>query len=183
MSKQFREDKTTQAAGVLLKREGGKMNYMKLLKLLYLADRKAIELWELPITFDLYVSMDNGPVLSSTYDLIAWGSRPGMASYWSEFISGPTFYNVSLLLEPETNKLSEAEIQALDAVYDQYGKFSQWDLVTITHKLPEYKDPNGSAIPIPVHDILVALGEDTEDVARIEKEIQAEIYFNALLDC
>ena len=53
------------------------MSYMKLIKLLYLADREALLRWGRPITFDAYVSMDRGPVLSSVLDLINGGTAPG----------------------------------------------------------------------------------------------------------
>jgi len=38
----FQHERATQAAARLLQRRGGRMSYMKLLKLLYLADRKAL---------------------------------------------------------------------------------------------------------------------------------------------
>jgi uncharacterized phage-associated protein len=60
----FNERKATQAAAYLLKRRGGKMSYMKLIKLLYFADRVALSRFGRPITTDRYVSMDRGPVLS-----------------------------------------------------------------------------------------------------------------------
>ena len=41
----FREDKATQAAALLLEWAGGRMNYMKLIKLLYLALRNAEKKW------------------------------------------------------------------------------------------------------------------------------------------
>jgi uncharacterized phage-associated protein len=66
----FNEAKATQAAARLLKLRGGSMSYIKLMKLLYLADREALIRWGRPITTDRYVSMDNGPVLSRIYNLI-----------------------------------------------------------------------------------------------------------------
>ena len=73
----FNEKKATQAAAHLLKLRGGKMSYMKLIKLLYLADREAILAWGRPITTDGYASMDRGPVLSRVLDLATDGEDPG----------------------------------------------------------------------------------------------------------
>jgi len=53
----FNEAKATQAAALLLKLRGGRMNYMKLIKLLYLVDRTALIRWGRPVTFDSYCSM------------------------------------------------------------------------------------------------------------------------------
>ena len=61
MTVTYREDKATQAAARLLRLAGGKLNHMKLMKLLYLADRRALIQWGRPITFDWYVSMPHGP--------------------------------------------------------------------------------------------------------------------------
>jgi len=46
----FNEQKATELAAYFLKSGGGSMPYLKLMKLLYLADRKAIELDGSPIT-------------------------------------------------------------------------------------------------------------------------------------
>jgi hypothetical protein len=40
---QFNEQKATQAAAFLIAANGGQINYMKLIKLLYLANRKAFQ--------------------------------------------------------------------------------------------------------------------------------------------
>ena len=68
MQLKYREDGSTQAAARLLKRAGGPMSHMKLIKLLYLADRRALVRWGRPITCDWYVSMPQGPVPSFTLD-------------------------------------------------------------------------------------------------------------------
>lgn len=42
MNFNFNERSSTQAAAFLIRRNGDKLNYMKLIKLLYLADRAAL---------------------------------------------------------------------------------------------------------------------------------------------
>lgn len=66
----FNERRATEAAAKFLKLRGGRMSYLKLIKLLYLLDREALLRWGRPVTTDRYVSMDNGPVVSRIYDLI-----------------------------------------------------------------------------------------------------------------
>jgi hypothetical protein len=41
----FDEKKATEVAAFLLKMRGGKMSYLKLIKLLYLADRESLSRW------------------------------------------------------------------------------------------------------------------------------------------
>lgn len=48
---QFNEKKAIQIAAVFVKRVGV-INYVKLIKLMYLSDRKALLNWERPITGD-----------------------------------------------------------------------------------------------------------------------------------
>src|SRR5947199_6070444 len=96
----FREDKTTQAAARLLKRRGGRMPYLSLIKLLYFADRKALLELGRPISYDLFVSMPHGPVLSRTLDLITGEPDPKNPSYWGKYISEPENYHVRMLLDP-----------------------------------------------------------------------------------
>lgn len=81
---QFNEKKAIQIAAVFVKRVGV-INYVKLIKLMYLSDRKALLNWERPITGDSYLSMNKGPVLSRTLNLIK-ENQPS-ESLWAEFIT------------------------------------------------------------------------------------------------
>lgn len=171
MSLRFNERKATEAAAFLLRLRGGRMHYLKLIKLLYLADREALLRWGVPITTDRYVSMNNGPVTSRIYDLIVdEGEKP----FWSQYVSAPADYQVSLVQEAPGDELSRAEEALLREIFEQYGHMYRFDLVKLVHTLPEWKDPNGSAIPISVRDILRAGGVSEEDAEAIARELDAE---------
>ena len=93
----FNEKKATQAAARFLRHSNGRMNYMKLIKLLYIADRDALTRWGRPITTDSYFSLKHGPVLSQVLDLITEEPNPlACRTFWSEHISDPEHYSVSL---------------------------------------------------------------------------------------
>ena len=87
MHLQFDETKATQVAAYFFSLRGGQMHYIKLIKLMYMADREALLRWGVPITRDRYVSMDNGPVLSRVLNLIT-EDRP--KPVWSQFIRPPS---------------------------------------------------------------------------------------------
>ncbi len=157
----FNERRATEAAARFLRLRGGRMSYLKLIKLLYLLDREALLRWGRPVTTDRYVSMDNGPVVSRIYDLIREEPAPGTDPVWRHYISAPEGYEVALVAEPETDELSRAEAALIEEVFDKFGKLNRWDLVRFSHELPEWQDPNGSAIPIQYRDILRA-GKKTE---------------------
>jgi hypothetical protein len=61
----FDEQKATAAAGVLLKKcPGRRMKYIRLLKLLYIADRESLRNRGRPIVGDRYISMKKGAARS-----------------------------------------------------------------------------------------------------------------------
>lgn len=169
----FNETKATQAAARLLKLRGGRMSYVKLVKLLYLADREALIRWGRPVTTDCYVSMDNGPVVSRIYDLIRNEPAPNsLKMIWSKFISAPVDYEVHLLADPGSGELSPAENELIDEVYGQHGYDSRWTVVDYTHSLPEWTHPDGGALPIEYRDILKTARKTEAEISAIEEELE-----------
>src|SRR5665213_505469 len=177
----YRQERATQAAARLLRLRGGAMSYMKLLKLLYLADRKALLEHGRPITHDRFVSMDQGPVLSQTYNLMVSEETPDAPSYWRRYISEPEHYEVHLVREAPNGELSRAQEEILDAVFAEFGRLGRWQLVELTHTLPEWVDPHGSSVPIGIADVLRAGGMDAEDIAAVEEALLAEDALSALI--
>lgn len=170
MPVRFNEAKATQAAAFFLKLRGGQMHYIKLIKLLYLADREALIRWGLPFTTDRHVSMDNGPVTSRILNLIT-EDRP--KPVWSQYISAPMGdYEVQLVKEAPIDLLSRAEEKLMIEIFEKYGHMNRWFLIdTVMHKLPEWRDPCGSSIPITIREILEAGGQEDHDIRAIVKEI------------
>ena len=181
MNPKFHDITTTQAAAYLLKKRGGAMSYMKLIKLLYLVDREALLRWGRPVTFDRYVSMKNGIVLSNTYDLILDNSLPG-SEYWSKHISAPSDYEITLMKEPPFDELSQMEIGLIDEIFLNYGACNRWELVEKIHELPEWIDPDHSAIRVEYKDILTAAGKTDSEVQEILHELDgialADLHFS-----
>ena len=70
----------------MLYRGGGSLPLIKLVKLLYLAERLSLQRYGEPITGDKLVSMPHGPVLSMTYDHIN-GALPSMEGGWDTWIA------------------------------------------------------------------------------------------------
>jgi len=177
----FNERRATEAAAKFLKLRGGRMSYLKLIKLLYLLDREALLGWGRPVTTDRYVSMDNGPVVSRIYGLIREEPAPGTDPVWRQFISAPSNYEVSLTAEPETEELSPVEESLIEDIFAKYGKLSRWNLVDLSHDLAEWQDPKGSAIPIEYRDILRAGKKTESEIAAVESELEALAAAEAML--
>lgn len=173
----FDEIKTTQAAVRFIAHEKGQMFHMKLMKLLYMLDRRSLIEYGRPVTFDTYYSMNKGPILSFTLDKIGDPPIPGEESYWHNFISEQKNYTVKLLdNSPEENHLSIAEEKLIDSIYEDFGHMDRFDLVRYTHdNFSEWKDPNGSSIPIHIKDILIAGGYSEEDADDVVDALEAEM--------
>jgi len=169
----FNQPKATQAAARLLKSRGGRMSYMKLIKLLYLADREALARWGRSITTDAYVAMPHGPVLSQILDLINEQPDPDAPeSIWSRYISEPDHYEVSLKqADVPGDLLSEAEDELLDEIFAKFGHLTRWQIRDFAHTLPEWHDPQGGAVPITVADILKAQHKTPEEIRAVESDL------------
>jgi uncharacterized phage-associated protein len=181
MRLRFNEAKATQAASRLLLLRGGRMSYLKLIKLLYLLDREALLRWGRPVTTDRHVSMPQGPVVSQIYDLIVGENPPGIQTYWHDYISAPENFEVSLYRDPGDDELSPAEETLISEVFAEHGRKNRWDLVRFTHDLPEWQDPNGSSIPIAYSDILRAANRTDAEIAHLESEIESLAVVQALV--
>jgi uncharacterized phage-associated protein len=177
----FHPEKAVAAAAVLLKLHGQPMKYLGLLKMLYIADRLALERLEQPITGDHYVSMKFGPVLSGVYDLIKGKPVNHALPLWSKFISPRNENHVALLNDPGNADLCEAEEEIIQQVYQEFGHLDPFQVAEWTHDLPEWQDPHGSAIPIAVEDILKNLGKSAEAIGEIEQEVVREAYLDEVL--
>ncbi len=178
----FNERRAAQAAAHLLKRNGGEISYMVLIKLLYYADRKSLIRIGRPITGDSMFSMKNGPVLSTILDLIHMGKRD-RPSVWFEYVSEPSNYTVSLIKQnPETDELSKYELNMLDEVFEEFGSVEKWDLVEMTHQLPEWHDPDRSSIAIEPETILASEGKDKSEIERVGREA-VELLEISKLEC
>ncbi len=168
----------------LLKCVNHKMPHMKLMKLLYLADRKALSLYDSSISGDCVVAMPHGPVLTMTLDYIN-GALQSSSNGWESFISDRADHKVSLRHKVSLNELdelSDSEISIIDDVWADFGHYDQWDLVDYTHEhCPEWTDPKGSSHPISFADIFKALGRSKQDAAMLACDIEAQSSVNELI--
>lgn len=182
MGMRFREDKATQAAALFLQLSGEPMDIIKLIKLMYLAERESIVRWGRPITYDSYYSLPQGPVLSITLNLINSTFNVDQQTYWYKYITERQGHEVTLTGEQAPmDQLSAAEEKLINEIYQKFGRMDKWKLCDYTHKLPEWVDPNGSSIPIHMSVILAAEGYGKEEIEEMESALEAEAAAKACL--
>jgi len=169
----FDAQKAANAAHALLLMAGGSLNYTVLVKLLYLADRKALICFESPITGDRFALLPRGPVLTRILDLIRWGAIDESDAPWFDLISPPSGYDVRVIGNPAENVLSGAEERILADVFEQYGRKTWQELSRLTHELPEWTNSAGGAIPISPEQILLLSGKTQEEVRKLGAELAA----------
>jgi uncharacterized phage-associated protein len=167
----FNAKKAAQAANWLLRHSGGRRNYMELVKLLYLADRRALIDLDSQITGDSLASLPHGTVLSHILNLIRCGPTDAEDAAWFESVSAPIGYDVEAIGNSGESELSGAEVQILEDVFAQFGTYDWKRLSAITHKLPEWTDPNGGSIPISAEQILRFSGKPVQQIEAIRKEL------------
>lgn len=169
----FSEQKVAQMAAYFLQKRGGRMAYIKLMKLLYLADRESMDRYSAPISHDSHVSMAQGPVLSTTLNLIT-GQIESPA--WRSWVTSEAKFEVSLSRELNDlellDELSDADLEIMDHVWEQFGRMKRWELVDYTHEhLPEWVDPGRSSTPINPRAVFKALGKDEQQAELLAREL------------
>ena len=171
----FDLDKTVQAASVVVKRHDGRIGRMRLLKLLYLADRALLAERGRPITGDRVVAMRKGPVLSQTYELIK--GQHVDAPAWDRVFDRFGNIDVILAAEPQPGRLSQREVETLQDLCDRHMPLDDDDLSDLTHELPEWRDVYTDAqatTPISGERILEAVGRSADEATLRERaELEA----------
>jgi len=177
----YNQLKATEAVAHLLNSAPGKCEYLILIiKMLYIAERRAFQRWGRLITWDRFVSMDHGPVPSQTYNLISGSTQN--SEIWDKYISDSSFHKIYLKEMPICNELSRAEIKLLAEVYNEYGAKDRWAVVHETHLFSEWKDPHGSAIELTLEDILEANHTPPQRVNQIRDELEDLANAHSVLD-
>jgi uncharacterized phage-associated protein len=150
----FNLQKSIQMMAYLLDRLGP-VDKVKLMKLLYIADRNSFIQHGHPISGSVQKAMDWGPVPSGCLSVIDGEYRDDPDAAF-RFLHVDD-YTVQLRENPGFDLLGDAERATLESVIQQYGQAPKWDLVDLTHKFPEYEEAyggEGTANPITYESLL-----------------------------
>jgi uncharacterized phage-associated protein len=156
----YNRDKAVQAALWLLNKHGGEMDRLKLVKLLFFADRNHLARYGRPIAGGPYNAMKYGPVCSEFLNEV------------NATVSPPTIpieiREHKLLAKAIANEdiLSESDIEILEEVDREYGKHDTFALAEITHSLKAWESnyPDKAANtshPLPYEDFFLDLEDDS----------------------
>ena len=176
----FDIDRAIQLAAFCIRKSGSdRMNTMKLLKLLYIADRESLRTAGYALTGDAPFALKHGPVLSRIYDLTKtsndWAfldENPEEVLWCSHFRAEGR--DLCIAKEAGEDRLSEHDKSVISEVMDCHGHLDQFQLCDLTHEFAEWRnnDPGSSSCPIPLRDILEALGR--HEAAKAVEQAQRE---------
>lgn len=178
MMPRFREEETTELAFFFLKAAGGGVTKSRLMRLLYATEREAIIRYNWPITFDSYVSMESGPALWNAMLLMTNGGGfdGSFGKYWSGRIESDHDTCSVAWGAPDVDygNLCIKDLELAGEIYTRYG---DTECLTGTD-LPEWQDPGNSTRPLPLQDLLKAVGFDSERIA----EFMSQVHVDGLID-
>lgn len=181
----FNEQKVAQMAAFFLNQTTDKrLPNLKLMKLLYIAERESVRDSGFPMSEDKCVSMPHGPVLSMTLDLMN-GNVESQPNGWEFWVSDKEGHEISLRNQftslEDLDELSRAELELLQQVWHQFGAMNQWQIRDWTHDhCVEWKNPQGSSRPIDFQDMARAVGFDAATARDLQKRLAEENYIEEL---
>lgn len=174
----FHSQKAAQAIATLLRFEPGeRMNYYRLLKLLYIADRLSVRQSGRPIIGGRLIAMERGPLHSAALDLVK-GKGTDIAEWASYFRTDR--YDLEMVDDPGNSELSSREIDLLNAVRQQHEAEDDFEVGKKTHDFQEFLDHQpaaGRVNTIPFLDLLKAVGRE-DDAALILKDAKDKALFD-----
>lgn len=163
----YSEAKAAHVAAYFLKKAGGSTELLKLMKLMYLAERESYSRFGEPLIGDEPYADRHGPVLDSVYKSASDQNAAGPT--WKALILSRdgNSNNIKLKIpEPKLTKLSHADRNILEFIWLEFGGKTASALRKWTHKYcSEYSelsfekwDPRA---PIDLNRLLTAVGFST----------------------
>lgn len=167
--------KSIQTIAYFVRKAGGTAEKLKLIKLVYLADRLSFARRGKPINFDSYFSLPHGPVASSALNGMDHNlSDPA----WDALALAENRKDVTVLAEVAEDHLSRADRAILDETWNEFGGMTASQIRNWTHRnCPEYVEVGPAAsLPIDLPELLAQVGiEDPSTSAREIRTLQKEV--------
>lgn len=180
----YHSELASQLAAYFLLKEGGSMSALKLMKLMYLADREYLLKYGSLLTGGVYMSFPHGPALSQTLN----ATLLGLENNWNEIIEDIGNYSVGLknpnLSVIHLDCLSKASRQIMDAVYEKYGHLSASEISYLTQTkevCPEWQNPHAPYTPIKFSDVLLNHGKSQAESEAIVQSISEQLAYENLI--
>jgi uncharacterized phage-associated protein len=167
MDTRFNLKQTLQAAAHLVKLQPNcQLNYTRALKLLYIAERELLAETASLLTADRPCAMENGPVLSRTYNLIKGRGPTDQQTTWNHYLQTDG-YDLVLKDDPGHGELSRGIRGKLEEVTRRYEHLTGPQLNDVTHAFPEwqhYIPESNSSFPFDWEEVMAHQGKTAEEI-------------------
>lgn len=172
--------KATQATARLIDQSGGgPIDYLRLVKLIYLSDRESILKRGVPIVGGHYFSMRKGPTIGEVMDFV----NQRNAEQWADTISPLFGHEIRLQDCPSFESLSKSEMEILDRTVAHHAHRTTDELVQWCHEnCKEYENvPPHRRKPIQVEAILRAGGKSSRAIQKVLSDARELEAMDAIL--
>jgi uncharacterized phage-associated protein len=121
----------------------GRSDKLKLVKLLYLADKCHLIRYGRTITGDEYWAMDYGPVGSTTKDILTFDEKflsheYKYATRMLKKVNDYDFEATEKCTQKNRDFLSDTDIEVLEFIIKHFGNKNKNELIKYTHRYPEW---------------------------------------------
>lgn len=128
----YDKEKAIELIKYFTNKNGGQIDKVKLLKLIYLAERYQIRRMGMEITGGKYYAMTFGPVNSEVKDIVESNEVITLVDKETQTYRLEDCFS-------EYKHLSGRELKTLEIIWNQFGSLRAFELVDITHAYPEWK--------------------------------------------
>jgi uncharacterized phage-associated protein len=169
----MKESFTTIEAIYYLLKNIGSADRLKIVKLIYLADKYHLFHYGRTITDGAYYAMSYGPVSSTVKDILNFNDfnmYPDEIKFASKLLKqvGKNDFDANDINNLEIKYLSETDIEALNYICKTFGTWSKDNLLNYTHKYPEWTK----------HEKKLKTGSKREDIKTVELFSKIDNLFN-----
>ena len=180
----YNEKRAAQTAAFFISHAGGTIEILKLMKLMYLAERESLARYGEPIMGDVLVSMKHGPVLSKTLEHVN-GFTDSEDGEWESWISVRAGHQLGLRPAhdrgDQLTQLSDADMEILNFIWNRFGNYDKYKLRDITHQTClEWEDPGETSQLIPYSRVLNSAGYKPEVIRELEQRMRDEEELNKM---
>lgn len=173
----FDAAKAIQLCAFFLICAGGRLDKLKLIKLVYLSEREYLRRYQLPMLWDEFYSLQHGPVCSATLNCIDKVCLTSLSDAFFVTHGRRDVHLVRGVSVADFDCMNNADIDVAGSVWSEHKAKTASQIRAYTHTYcPEYTEVDRGRIRISYADMLEAVG--VANVAMISEEIEA--YRNAL---
>lgn len=139
--KLFKYKKAVQALNYFASLNGGEINKMQALKLIWISDRDHLRRYGRPIIEDNYVAMKFGPVASLTKDFVEENIflPQEQLEYKRNYLNSIDRYTYLSVGNKDYSVFSQTDRDVMEKAFNQFGDKDQYKLAEFTHLYPEWK--------------------------------------------